>query len=134
MQGGGRIWDGGRMQAVAEGMQTSPYCDFSGFDIYGYSDLTDAGRFLRSYPTTKPVWVPEFWPDATGAYSSTDPEDFLSFWGLAGPRLSFWNPFFTDDFASYDLAAATDPATIIALYQEGTGAYSSYAQVAALPR
>jgi len=136
MEGGGGILQSDSvLQGISIGQMTSLYCDFAGFDIYSYNDFTQMQQFIQLYPTTKPIWFPEFWPQYTEISSPIqDPLDIQSFYSLSVDiNASMISPFFTDDFVDYNMQNITDSTTLISNYQTlRNPTFMSYQQVTRL--
>ena len=114
-------------------VQGVPGISFIGFDIYGPGDQKATQTYLSQYPASEPVWIPEAWSTANGApldgSASADAQWIQSMYSFATSiHASFLIPFYTDDFASYNLVTSppTSPSQIISLYAQRTPVFSAF--------
>jgi hypothetical protein len=109
---------------------------FIGFDVYGQSDQTATQNYILKNPPSKSVWIPEAWSTATGAPLNGDPNQDAQWMGslytfAATIHATFCIPFYTDDFASYNLTVSptTNSASILSLYGQREPVYSEFHSV-----
>jgi hypothetical protein len=109
---------------------------FIGFDVYGQSDQTATQNYLSKNPPSKSVWIPEAWSTATGAPLNGDPNQDSQWMGslysfASAIHAVFCIPFYTDDFASYNLTVnpPKDSASILSLYDQREPIYTEFHSV-----
>jgi len=128
--------DGAFYSQYLNQVQAIPGMSFIGFDIYGTNDQTATQNYLSANPPSKSVWIPETWSTPNGAALDGNPSQdaawIVSIFTFAlSVHAAFLIPFYTDDFASYNLVvnAPTSAAQILSLYQDRTPIFSALENV-----
>jgi hypothetical protein len=118
-------------------VQAIPGISFIGFDVYEPSDQAATQTYLSANPPSKPVWIPEAWSTGDGSPLNGDPNQdaqwMQSVYSFAlSIHAAFLIPFYTDDFASYNLTInpPTDSAEILSLYGLRTPVFYAFQSLA----